>query len=188
MEIENIEQWKGQEVVDPDGEKVGKLEELYTLLGADEPAIGAVKTGLVGKTLHLIPLFDATLGRDHIRIGATKDHVKSAPTLQTPGRLTRAEEVAFAQHYGLQAPPADEDDAGAVRYESSGIRGERETARADAMRRADELEAEAERHRHQSETHTQNATQASSAADQSRQESDRLLDEARQLRKSMGDG
>ena len=54
--VENIADWRGQEVVDPNGEKLGKLEEIYFDGETDEPVFGAVKTGLVSKSLTLVPL------------------------------------------------------------------------------------------------------------------------------------
>ena len=51
-----MEEWIGQDVVDPAGEKVGKLEDLYYPNGSSEPVAASVKHGTLGKTLTLVPL------------------------------------------------------------------------------------------------------------------------------------
>jgi sporulation protein YlmC with PRC-barrel domain len=42
MEIEQIEEWQGQDVVDCDGEKIGKLEDVYFEAGSREAVFGSV--------------------------------------------------------------------------------------------------------------------------------------------------
>ena len=53
--VENITDWRGQDVVDRTGDKLGKLEEVYFDGETDEPAFAAVKSGLVSKSLTLVP-------------------------------------------------------------------------------------------------------------------------------------
>jgi hypothetical protein len=61
--IEDIKEWRGQDVIDSQGEKLGKLEDVYYDTESDAPAFGAIKSGLVGKHITLVPLAGATAGQ-----------------------------------------------------------------------------------------------------------------------------
>jgi hypothetical protein len=106
--VENIGDWRGQEVVDPNGEKLGKLEEIYYDGETDEPAFAAVKTGLVSKSLTLVPLAQASVGRDYVRVARRKTVFKKAPSFDTDAELTLDDEAATYEHYSLTYTPAGE--------------------------------------------------------------------------------
>src|SRR3954451_1016569 len=106
--VENIGDWRGQEVVDPNGEKLGKLEEVYYDGETDQPAFVAVKTGLVSKSLTLVPLDRASVGRDYVRVDRAKHEFKKAPSFDTDVELTLDDEAATYRHYGLDYTPAGE--------------------------------------------------------------------------------
>src|SRR5688572_9648062 len=106
--VENIADWRGQEVVDPNGEKLGKLEEVYYDGETDEPAFGAVKSGLVSKSLTLVPLLRATVGRDYVRVDRRKAVFKKAPSFDTGSELTLDVEAKTYEHYSLDYTPAGE--------------------------------------------------------------------------------
>ena len=42
FEAENIRDWRGHEVVDVDGNKIGHLESIYVDTGTDLPSFGTV--------------------------------------------------------------------------------------------------------------------------------------------------
>jgi hypothetical protein len=48
---QNIAEWHGKVLVDRDGEKIGKLEDVYVDVETDEPMFGTVKGSLAGKLL-----------------------------------------------------------------------------------------------------------------------------------------
>ena len=106
--VENLADWRGQEVVDPNGEKLGKLEEVYYDGETDEPSFIAVKTGLVSKSLTLVPLLRATVGRDYVRVDRRKAVFKKAPSFDTDTELTLDDEAATFEHYALDYRPAGE--------------------------------------------------------------------------------
>src|SRR3954451_8588134 len=89
---ENIADWKGKDVLDPDGEKLGKLEELYYDGETDMPSFVAVKTGLLGKKLTLVPLRGSSVGTDYVRVAWSKHDVKDAPDFGTDQELSADEE------------------------------------------------------------------------------------------------
>jgi PRC-barrel domain protein len=106
--VENIGDWRGQDVVDPNGEKLGKLEEIYYDGETDEPAFAAVKTGLVSKSVTLVPLIRASVGRDYLRVDRRKAVVKKAPSFDTDAELSLDDEAATYEHYSLDYKPAGE--------------------------------------------------------------------------------
>jgi sporulation protein YlmC with PRC-barrel domain len=106
--VENITDWRGQEVVDPNGEKLGKLEEIYFDGETDEPTFGAVKSGTFSKSLTLVPLLRASVGREYLRIDRDKGEFKKAPSFDTDVELTLDDEAATFRHYGLEYTPAGE--------------------------------------------------------------------------------
>ena len=106
--VENIGEWRGQDVVDPNGDKLGKLEEVYYDGETDEPAFAAVKTGLVSKSITLVPLERASVGRDFVRVDRRKAVFKQAPSFDTDTELTLDDEAATYEPYSLAYTPAGE--------------------------------------------------------------------------------
>lgn len=106
--MENIIEWRGQDVVDPDGAKLGKLAEVYYDGETDEPTFIAVQTGLVSKSLTLVPLANASAGREFLRVRHAKGEFKKAPSFATNTELTLDDEAVAFDHYGLQYAPAGE--------------------------------------------------------------------------------
>jgi sporulation protein YlmC with PRC-barrel domain len=104
--VENIADWRGQDVVDQKGEKLGKLEEVYFDGETDEPAFAAVKSGLVSKSITLVPLSKASVGREYVRVDQAKADVKKAPSFDTDAELSLNEEARVYRHYGLEYSPA----------------------------------------------------------------------------------
>lgn len=103
--IEDIKDWRGQDVVDSQGEKLGKLEEVYYDTESDAPAFGAIKSGLVGKHITLVPLAGATAGQSYIRVATAKERFKDAPSVDTDTELTSEVEADSYQHFGLEYRP-----------------------------------------------------------------------------------
>lgn len=102
FEAENIRDWRGKDVVDTDEDKIGSLEAIYFDTASDTPAFASVKVGIVGRhRLAFVPLDGALVSPDHLKVTADKKLVKDAPSIDTDGELTAAEEPAVFQHYGL---------------------------------------------------------------------------------------
>ena len=99
--IEEVQRWPGANVVDSDGEKVGKLDHVYQDRETGEPSFGAAKTGLFGNSLSLVPIESASLSGEDVRIPFDKEQVKTAPKLEADAELTEQEEQKLYEHYGL---------------------------------------------------------------------------------------
>jgi PRC-barrel domain protein len=99
---ENIRDWRGSNVVDPDGSKIGTLEAVYVDTTNDEPFFASVTTGIIGRhKLTFVPLTGAKVAPDHVRVTVSKDVVKGAPSIDTDGELTAEHEPEVFAHYGL---------------------------------------------------------------------------------------
>jgi hypothetical protein len=100
--LEDVQTWKGRKVVDPDGDKVGEIDEIFLDRQTGEPAWATVKTGLFGLKSNFVPLHGAELTEDgDIRITVDKDLVKDAPKVDADEELTPEEERRLWEHYGL---------------------------------------------------------------------------------------
>lgn len=102
---EDIRDWRGREVVDPGGSKIGSLEAIYVDTRTDEPFFASVEIGFPGrKRLVFVPLTDATVAPAHVRVRSDKKLVKSAPSIDTDGELLATDEPAVFSHYGMPYP------------------------------------------------------------------------------------
>ena len=104
--IEDVKAWRGQDVLAADGDKLGKLEEVYYDTESDLPAFGAVKSGTFGKHVTLVPLAAATAGQDYLRIGIGKAAFKQAPSFDPAAELSAEDEQGVCGHFGLAYRPA----------------------------------------------------------------------------------
>ncbi|WP_138759328.1 PRC-barrel domain-containing protein [Modestobacter altitudinis] len=99
---ENIRDWRTKNVIDPDGSKIGTLESVYVDTTTDLPFFAAVTTGIIGRhKLTFVPLTNATVTPDAIRVTVSKDLTKDAPSIDTDGELSVEDEPAVFAHYSL---------------------------------------------------------------------------------------
>jgi hypothetical protein len=106
FEAEDIRDWRGHDVVDPSGSKIGSLEAVYFDTATEQPTFATVKVGTVGRhRLVFVPLFEARVSPGHVRVTADKKLVKDAPAIDTDGELTAGQEPAVFEHYGLRYEP-----------------------------------------------------------------------------------
>ena len=104
----DIGEWRGRELVDRDGERIGKLEEIYFDTETEEPQFGTVKEGFLGRHLTFVPLTGITIGPDNLQIPVTAEQVKDAPNIALQGdELSQSDESALYHHYELNYSPPD---------------------------------------------------------------------------------
>ncbi|MEA2141680.1 MAG: hypothetical protein QOI64_110, partial [Solirubrobacteraceae bacterium] len=96
---EDVLSWRGQDLVDNDGDKIGTIEEIYLDAETDEPEWAVVKTGLFGNKQSFVPIGDASPAGDGIRVPFDKATVKDAPNVDPDGRLSQQEERELYAHY-----------------------------------------------------------------------------------------
>ena len=93
-------QYRGRNAVDRDGDKIGKVEEIYLDQETGRPEWALVNTGLLTKS-SFVPLAGATPQQDELRVAYDKAQVKDAPGVDPVGELTQDQEAALYGHYGL---------------------------------------------------------------------------------------
>jgi hypothetical protein len=106
--VENIADWRGQDVVDRKGDRLGKVDEVYFDGETDEPAFVSIKSGLVNKSITLVPLAGASVGRAYLRVDHAKGDVKKAPSFATDRELSLNDEARAYRYFGLEYQPAGE--------------------------------------------------------------------------------
>jgi len=100
---ENLRDWRGEKVIDPEGDKIGELEAVYVDTATDEPAFVTVRVGFIGRhRLAFVPLVGATVKPDALRVRYDKKLVGAAPSIDLDGELTAADEPGVFAHYNLQ--------------------------------------------------------------------------------------
>lgn len=95
-----LDRLDGNPVWSSDGEKVGKVADVYFDEATGRPEWALVTTGLFGTRHSFVPITDADLG-DEVRLTVAKERVVSAPHIDDDGELTQEEEATLADHYGL---------------------------------------------------------------------------------------
>jgi len=104
----NIAEWHGKMLIDRDGEKIGKLQDVYVDVENDEPQFATVKEGFFGRHLTFVPLGGITIGPDDLQVTVTKAQVESAPNIEQHGdELSQADESALYHHFELNYTPPD---------------------------------------------------------------------------------
>jgi PRC-barrel domain len=99
---ENLRDWRGEKVIDPDGSKIGDLEAVYVDTATDEPSFATVKVGIIGRhRLVFVPLLGATVSPSAVRVRYPKKLVGDAPSIETDGELTADREPEVFSHYEL---------------------------------------------------------------------------------------
>ncbi len=104
----NVAEWHGKLLVDRDGEKIGKLQDVYVDVETDEPQFATVKEGFISRHLTFVPLGGITVGPDELRVVVSKQQVESAPNIEQHGdELSQADESALYHHFELNYTPIE---------------------------------------------------------------------------------
>jgi hypothetical protein len=102
----NVAQWHGRMLVDADGEKIGKLEDVYVDVETDVPQFATVKEGFISRHLTFVPLGGVTVGPDQLQAAVTRAQVQAAPNIEQHGEgLSQDDESALYHHYELNYTP-----------------------------------------------------------------------------------
>ncbi len=125
-EVTEAYDFRGRTVLDSQGEKIGKVDELYYDEHGGQPEWALVNTGLFGTKKTFVPIKGARPVREDVQVAVTKDQVRDAPRIDADQELSEREKRQLFEHYGVpyttegsttaQAPPSSagtggEDDA-----------------------------------------------------------------------------
>jgi hypothetical protein len=104
----SVAEWHGRMLVDSNGEKIGKLQDVYVDIETDEPQFGTVKEGFIGRHLTFVPLGGVLIRPDDLQVAATKEQIRSAPNIELHGEeLSRDDESALYHHFQQNYTPID---------------------------------------------------------------------------------
>jgi len=100
----------GAEVKGADGSTLGKVDTLYLDNKTGEPEWAAVKSGMFGNHVSLVPLSQAQFDGTALTVPFGKEQLKTAPHLDPDTELSPEAEQDLYKHYGLDygqpsAPP-----------------------------------------------------------------------------------
>ena len=113
--------WHGRGLVGPDGQKIGKVDEIYVDNEHDQPEWARVVTGLFGTNHSFVPLAGATPQGENVAVAVSKDQVKNAPHYGAEGELSQEQEAELFRHYGIDY--TDEGSVTATESPSTGVPG-----------------------------------------------------------------
>ena len=106
FEAADIREWRGHDVVDDAGHKIGTLESVYVDTGSDEPSFATITVGLPTRhRLVFVPLDEATVGPGYLKVRYPRSQVKDSPSIDTDGELPAGDEEAVFKHYNLEYQP-----------------------------------------------------------------------------------
>jgi uncharacterized protein (TIGR02271 family) len=91
----------GADVYDADGTKIGTASEVFLDDQSGNPEWVTVKTGLFGTKETFVPIREADLTSDGLRVPVSKAQVKDAPKIDTDGHLSPDEEQELYRYYGV---------------------------------------------------------------------------------------
>jgi uncharacterized protein (TIGR02271 family) len=91
----------GADVYDADGSKIGTASEVFLDDQSGNPEWVTVKTGLFGTKETFVPIREADLTSDGLRVPVSKEQVKNAPKIDTDGHLSPQEEEELYRYYGV---------------------------------------------------------------------------------------
>ncbi|WP_272267045.1 PRC-barrel domain-containing protein [Rhodococcus sp. Rp3] len=83
----------------PDGDKLGRVGEVYLDNDTGRPAWITVVTGLFGTRRHFAPIDEAELDSSGVRLPFDKDTITGAPNIDENGELTPLEEDELYRYY-----------------------------------------------------------------------------------------
>ena len=174
--VERIEAWRGEDVLDAGGEKIGRLEEVYYDPSTQQPVLLSVKSGILGRQLALVPAERATVSRNYVRVPYTGEQVGHSQGFRAEDELTGEQVAAVGAVFGL-GWPVDGPLHSASLIERQLIEAE------EARRRAEELELDAGRRHEQAHDARRRAAAASEEAQAAERERDQAQAEAEEARR-----
>ena len=132
-EVTDAYAFEGRTMLDRDGDKIGKIEDVYEDRQSGRPEWALVSTGLFGTKKTFVPLRGAQPTGEDVRVPLEKAHVKDAPGIDADGELSESEERKLFTHYDLGYENETDVDASAGNgHDTSG------PATDDAMTRSEE--------------------------------------------------
>ncbi len=108
-----FQQWIGQNAVDNEGSKIGKIGQIYLDDQSGDPTWVTVSTGMFGSKESFAPVYGSSASGDDLKLAVSKQMVKDAPNVEDDGHMNDEETDRLYTHYQGHFGPAQSDgDAG----------------------------------------------------------------------------
>ncbi|QNN51289.1 DUF2382 domain-containing protein [Nocardioides mesophilus] len=127
----------GRDAYAQDGDKLGKIGQLFLDDETGRPEFITVNTGLFGMNESFIPVADATIDGDRITVPFDKSTVKDAPNVDaSDGHISQDDERRVYDHYNLGYSET-RSDTGLATGETTGYAGTSDLGTTDTTGTAD---------------------------------------------------
>jgi hypothetical protein len=147
--FDEVSAWTGRHVRDPQGEDLGKLDGILLDGETDRPAYARVRSGLLGRREHLVPLEGLEPEGDVLRSRWPAAQVHDGPQIDTHVAPTPDQAAALREHFRLdlldQTGPAEGTEVERFEEEPRVVGSERQAAervvvRKDEVTREEQVE------------------------------------------------
>jgi sporulation protein YlmC with PRC-barrel domain len=101
-DVSEVLEWHGRTVVGTDGDKLGKIEQIYFDQETNRPEWALIDTGMFAGKSSFMPLQGATSDGEQVTAAYSKDQVKAAPQIKPTRTISQAEEAELYRHYGVE--------------------------------------------------------------------------------------
>ncbi len=152
-DVTELQRWEGRTVLDKDGDKIGKVDQVLINDETGNPEWLGVTTGMFGKRQSYVPLAESRFVGEDVQVAYTKSHVKDSPNFDVETRLEAEEEADLYAHYGLQYMPLEAQapvaghapEAGTVARDTDGTQTDSAVTRSEEEVRVGTMRQEAGR-------------------------------------------
>ena len=108
IDTTNINEVIGSTLYGSDGDKIGKVGQVFLDDSTGRPEFLTVNTGLFGMNESFVPAQEVESNGDGLRVPFTKDKVKGAPNVDVDaGHLDESQEAELYRYYGLSYGGSD---------------------------------------------------------------------------------
>lgn len=137
--------WEGQTLLDPSGEKIGTIEEIYLVEETGQAEWALVKVDRLRRRTTLAPLLGARPVGEGIRVTYEKAKIKEAPPVDPDDEPSEQQVAAVYRHYGIDPDAGSSAAAHAdARTDGAGAFWAARDDRPDAQRAGDTPRAQDE--------------------------------------------
>ena len=96
----DAQQYIGRNAVDLEGNKVGKIGQVYLDDRTGQPLWVTVSTGLFGNRQSFAPIAGSAFDGDDVRLAVSKDTIRDAPNVDDDEHVSGDEQNALQEYYG----------------------------------------------------------------------------------------
>ncbi|HEX6444097.1 MAG TPA: PRC-barrel domain-containing protein [Streptosporangiales bacterium] len=105
--LSNVGEWRGHDVYLNNGEKLGKLDDVYYDAETDVPQFLCVRTGTLTHKQVLVPAANVTPSPAKLTVAWGQGVISEAPTMKPGQQLTSQDEERVFRHYGMDYATPD---------------------------------------------------------------------------------